>query len=59
LDECFFIKNEVVNKDGLFCWCNLHNPRVNFDENFLLCLKNFNEKDQIASIFKKFRPNLD
>jgi len=53
----FFHKNEVVNKDGVFCWCNWHNPHVNFDENFLFHFKNFNEKDQIVSIFKKSELN--
>jgi len=46
-----------VNKDGLSCWCHRHNFHVNFDGKFLLRFKNFNKKDQIASIFKKSGPN--
>jgi len=28
LDQVFVIKIEVVNKDGLFCWCNWHHANV-------------------------------
>jgi len=52
LDKFFFIKIEVVNKDGFLCWCNWNNPSVNFDEKLLLRFKKFNENDQIASMFK-------
>jgi len=45
LDQNFFIKMEVLNKDCLLCWCNGHNLRVNFDEKSLFCFEKFNKKD--------------
>jgi len=33
--KVFFIKIEVVNKDGLLHWCNWHNPNANFDKKIL------------------------
>jgi len=53
----FFIKIEVVNKDGFLCRSNWHNRSVNFDEKSLLYSTKFNEKNQIASNFKKSRAN--
>jgi len=56
LDQDFFIKIEVVNKNDFLCWSNWHNSNVKFDKKFLL-FKKFNENDQIASILKKSKPN--
>ena len=33
--KVFFIKIEVINKDGLLYWYNSHNPNVNFDKKIL------------------------
>jgi len=50
LDQNFFIKIGVVNKEDLFYWCNWHNPSVNFDKKIST---NLTKITKLHQFFKK------
>jgi len=46
-----------LNKDGLICWYNWHNPSVKFDQKSFFYFKKYNKKYQSTSISKILEPN--